>query len=189
MALEVEAQLLRRKRAAHSAEVDFEAAVRSKEYWLSKQQEEWTELLLAHPLAGSAARVREHASVLVIDADAARVQASPPANPYGDVIAFARALGSGWDAIATPDALCGIRAGHDSVVLLRNGLIATDGGDEDCLRAVLAVAPSLKLKEPLVAVKDGLRAAAKRLLAVMGLPWRLTSIDVPAAKKSRAPRV
>lgn len=54
---------------------------------------------------------------------------------------------------------------------------------------MLQAVPLLGLKQPLVAVKDGLRLAAQRLLDVMRLPWRLTSIDLPAPKKVRAPRL
>lgn len=190
MALEVEANLLRRRRAVQVAETEFEAVLRSTEYWRAKQREEWTELLGAHPLTGPAADLRKHASALVIESDAAARGASGPAGDrQGDAGAFAEALGPGWDAVATSHGLCGIRPGHDSVVLLRNGLAATDGEDDESLRAVLGAVPVLGLKQPLVAVKDRFRAAAQRLLDVMGLPWRLSSIDMPAAKKVRSPRL
>lgn len=189
-ALEVEANLFRRRRALHAAEMDLEAAVRSKEYWLAMQRDEWTEALSTHPLTGSAVALRMHATALLIESDAAaRAASGARIDPHGDVGAFAKALGPGWETVATSHGLCGIRPGHDSVVLLRSGLAATDGEDDESLRAVLNAAPVLGLKQPLVAVRDGLRAAAQTLLDLMGLPWRLISTDGPGPKRVRTPRI
>lgn len=188
-ALELEAQLFRRQRAFHAAEKDFEAAVRSREYWDAKQQEEWTALLSSHPLAVSAVDLRKHATAVVVDLDAAARAATPEMNRHDDRQALEKALGPSWDALATPHGLWGIRPGQESVVVLRKGVVATDGEDEDSLRAVLEAVPVLGLRQPLVAVRDGLRSAAQRLLDLMRLPWRLTSLDLPDVKKARAPRI
>jgi hypothetical protein len=190
VALEVEAQLLRRQRALQLAERDWEEALRSKEYWNAKEQKEWAELLGSHPLTGTAGELRMHATALVIDSDAdARAEVQSGGDRHRDVAAFAKALGAGWDAISTPHGLWGVRPGHDSVVLLRKGLAVTDGEDQQSLRAVLDAAPALGLKQPLVAVKASLQAMAQRMLDAMRLPWRLTSIDAPPVKKVRAPRL
>jgi hypothetical protein len=189
IALELEAQLLRRQRALHVAEMDFEAAVRSREFWHAKQQEEWTELLSSHPLTASAVDLRKYATAVVIDLDASPRSATPRMAHRDDVGALGKALGPGWDALATPHGLWAIRPGQDTVVVLRKGVVATDGEDDDSLRAVLDAVPVLGLNKPLVAVRDGLRSAAQRLLDVMRLPWRLTSLNLPAVKKPRAPRL
>lgn len=190
VALEVEAQLLRRQRALHLAEKDWEEARRSKEYWDAREQKEWAELMVGHPLTGTAVDLRAHATALVIDSDGgARHATDSGSDRYRDMGAFAKALGDGWDAIATPHGLLGVRPGHDSVVLLRHGLAVTDGEDQNSLRAVLAAAPALGLRQPMVAVKARLQAVAQRMLDVMRLPWRVTSIDAPTVRRVRAPRV
>lgn len=189
IALELEAQLLRRQRALHAAEMDFEATVRSREYWDAKQQEEWNELLSSHPLAASAVELRKHATVVVLDVDAAARSTTPGLARSDELGALGKALGPSWDVLATSNGLWGIRPGQDSVVMLRKGLVATDGEDDESLRVVLEAVPVLGLRQPLVAVRDGLRAAAQRLLDLMRLPWRLTSLDQAAAKKAAAPRL
>lgn len=189
IALALQAQLLRRQRALHAAEMDFQAALRSREYWYAKQQEEWTELLSSHPLAASAAELRNRATAVVVDLDTSAQSTTPEVARRDDLGAFGKALGPNWDTIEISNGLWGIRPGRDSVVVLRNGVVASDGEDDESLRAVLQAVPVLGLRQPLVAVRDGLRAAAQRMLDVMGLPWRLTSLNLPAAKKPRALRL
>jgi hypothetical protein len=159
-ALELDAQLLRRRREVLQAELEMQACIEAERSWRSNQKAGWAELLRNHPLT----------------------------RPPGELKRLANAVGPEWDAVATPDGFWAIRPGQDSVVLLARGYVATDAQDEESFRAMLNAVPMLRMKQPLIAVKESLRATAQGLLKALGYAWRIVSTDA-ATQKQAGPRV
>ncbi|NML48025.1 MobA/MobL family protein [Ramlibacter sp. G-1-2-2] len=190
LALTVEAQLLRRRQEVRQAELEAQASLDAERRWRSMQQVEWIELLRNHPLTRAPGELKGHASAVVVESDRSNAGTVGQAlNTYSDVKLFAAALGPDWDAVATPDGFWAFRPGQESVVLLGRGYVATDGQDEGSLRALLNSVPMLRMKQPLVAIKENLRDAAEGLLRALGLGWRIAPIDSPAHRKKTRPSV
>lgn len=186
-ALELDATLLRHRQALLRAERDFENGVQSEAYWRERQEAEWTELLRNHPLAGSAQELRTHATALVVESDRANAATVREAMDMPGVArAFSELVGPSWDVVSSPAGFWAVRPGHDAVILLGRGYVATNGDADDMLRAMLMAVPMLHMSAPVTAAAEAVRGSIQRLLDAMGHGrWRVVAMEPEDQKKKR----
>jgi hypothetical protein len=189
-ALEAQAKLRRKRQALIEAELELEASIDAERLWRDRQQAEWDELLRNHPLTRSFVELRQHATALVVESERANAnQVKRALDTYANVRPFAELLGPDWSAIPTADGFWGIKPGREQVVLLARGYVATDGEDEDSLRAMLAAVPMLGMMNPVVAVDERARASVQRILGELGHAWRLIAMNLPERHSKSGPRL
>lgn len=174
---ELEAVLLRRKRAVQIAELEDAVSLQAERVWARQRDLFWVDMLRDHPLADEQ-ELCSHASAVVFESapDGLKI-AHHTFERQADTRQLAQLVGPDWDTVATSAGHWAVRPYQDEVILMGRGYLATDGNDETSVTAMLKASTFVKFKRPALLARDGLKDLAKRVLEGLGFDWPMGTLQ------------